>query len=112
MIKPSAPSTDFQTAKQYLKKLENTADGVSIYDHLTEIIANILEQRPNESLQMFEMFSYFSRKGSEGGSLIPQQKRSIYEPLPNKANSIKINPDDISWAQGFLNLINVCFFAL
>jgi len=50
--------------QKVLKDSKDPATGVSLYDHLKEVLAKLMFDNPNNALQRFEEYS-FELKGSK-----------------------------------------------
>ncbi|CAK9021263.1 Radial spoke head protein 4 homolog A (Radial spoke head-like protein 3) [Durusdinium trenchii] len=51
---------DFEEAKQFLSKDEN---GTNVFDHITDLLANLLAERPNDPVAVFEQISARVKQG-------------------------------------------------
>ena len=74
-------ATKMDTAKAFLR--QTNADGVSVYSHLTEVLATLLQKQPDNALDMLEGVSLECKKKhySPEGTAAPEAPAEVPPPL-------------------------------
>jgi hypothetical protein len=90
----------FQEAKEYLRGVPG--GGVSVYDHLTQVLVKILDEKPSDANALFEEISAAVRD-----SAIPEPKVLQTEAqLVSRHHKTRVMQLDVS------HLISVCIATL
>jgi hypothetical protein len=80
---------EFQNAKTFLSTRMGVKHPKSLYDHLTDIVQRVLEQKPNNAVDNLERIS-FEVKQNHASVLLDAAKgvvRDSFEPTPNLAQA-------------------------
>lgn len=70
----------FQEAKEYLRGIPGA--GASVYDHLTQVLVKILNERPSDANTLFEEVSSAVRDGTvEEEAKLPTEEQLVFEDI-------------------------------